>query len=128
MRALVPAGERASLQQLMSERHPVATVGEIPAGGRKLFTIGALRGGLFHLENGGGFRAYQDFCPHAGAPLCAGPLHPGPDGRPALRCPWHGWEFDLDTGYYLWNPRCRLDSFPVEVEGDTVYVRLDVGA
>lgn len=110
----------------MRERHPVASTEEIPPGGRKLFAVDEVRGGLFHLENGAGYRAYLDFCPHAGAPLLDGPLSPGPDGGPTLRCPWHGWEFNLQTGRYLWNARCGLDAFEVEVEDGTVYVRMKI--
>lgn len=62
------------------------------------------------------FFAFHDRCPHMGAPLSAGsvsgtmlPSSPqeldyGKDGR-VLRCPWHGWEFDLITGRSLLEPR-----------------------
>jgi 3-phenylpropionate/trans-cinnamate dioxygenase ferredoxin subunit len=34
-----------------------------------------------------------------------------------LRCPWHGWEFDLATGRSVFDPnRTRVKSYPVEVE------------
>jgi nitrite reductase (NADH) small subunit len=34
-----------------------------------------------------------------------------------LRCPWHGWEFDLTTGRSVFNPhKTRVRSYEVTVE------------
>ncbi len=43
------------------------------------------------------------------------------DGR-VLRCPWHGWEFDLVTGRSLFEPsRVRVKVYQVIVEdGDVI--------
>jgi 3-phenylpropionate/trans-cinnamate dioxygenase ferredoxin subunit len=38
-------------------------------------------------------------------------------GGEILRCPWHGWEFDLRDGRSVVDPeRTRVRSYPVEVE------------
>ena len=104
----------------------VARAADLPPGSHRVVTVGGVAIGLFHLGDGSGFRAYVDFCPHAGAPLCQGPPVAGPGGQPVLRCPWHGWEFDLGTGAHLQNPRCRLDAVPVEVnEAGNVVVRVE---
>jgi len=62
------------------------------------------------------FFAVSDRCPHMGASMCTGslggtmvPAAPhelvyGMDDR-VIRCPWHGWEFDLETGRSLLEPR-----------------------
>ncbi len=47
---------------------------------------------VFAIEDGYG--ALDNSCPHSGASLAAGCLE---DGR--VFCPWHGWEFELRTGY-----------------------------
>lgn len=40
-----------------------------------------------------------------------------------LRCPWHGWEFRIDTGASLFDPKIRVKVYPVAVEnGDIVLV------
>ena len=33
-------------------------------------------------------------------------------------CPWHGYEFDLDTGRHPGDPRVRLRPIPVRVADD----------
>ena len=107
--------------------HPVATPGEIAPGSRKLVTIGKLTLGIFNLN--GVLYAYRNVCPHAGAPVCRGSIsgtslpspvyeyHYGREGC-ILRCPWHGWEFDLKTGAHLVDPNTRLKSLPLVSDAD----------
>ena len=42
-----------------------------------------------------------------------------------LRCPWHGWEFRIDTGISLFDPKTRVKVYPVEVEDGEIV--LDAG-
>jgi len=61
--------------------------------------------------------AIQQRCPHAGGPLEVGDIEEL-GGSPCVRCPYHGWRFDLRTG------ECRFPGrhgaaaavFPVRVE------------
>lgn len=64
-----------------------------------------------------GYRAYLNRCPHANAPLGTGRIVHG-----TLRCPWHGWEFDLTTGRHVLQPVCTLDAYRVEVEDGRLFV------
>ena len=103
---------------------------EIPLGGRKIVQVGHLSIGVFRLADG--FYALRNYCPHQGAELCKGTLHathrPGAAGEftPALagrvlRCPWHGWEFDLETGRSLLEPkRVGLKTYRVTQEDGQV--------
>jgi Ferredoxin subunits of nitrite reductase and ring-hydroxylating dioxygenases len=107
--------------------HPVCPVSELRPGERKLVTIGRVEIGVFNVD--GTFHAYRNVCPHAGAPVCVGriggttlpsPVYEynyGREGR-VIRCPWHGWEFDLETGEHLVDPATRLKKIPVEVAPD----------
>jgi 3-phenylpropionate/trans-cinnamate dioxygenase ferredoxin subunit len=106
-------------------KYIVATVNEIPAGTRKIVELEGRSIGIFNI--GGEFFALRNRCPHQGGPLCEGKLGyaieaaaPGayvvtrPDEM--LRCPWHGWEFDVRTGQSWWNPtRQRVRSYEVAV-------------
>ena len=104
--------------------HPVCPAAELNPGGRKLVTIGRIEIGVFNVA--GGFHAYRNICPHAGAPVCLGritgtslptPVYEYAYGREGciLRCPWHGWEFDLVTGKGLYDAKDRVMTYEVRV-------------
>jgi nitrite reductase/ring-hydroxylating ferredoxin subunit len=107
-------------------KYVVAAVGEIPAGGRKLVEVADRPIGIFNVR--GEFFALRNRCPHQGGPVCEGRLAGFVTGsapgeyrysRPGevLRCPWHGWEFDVRTGQSWYDPvRPRLRPYQVSVE------------
>lgn len=107
-------------------KHVVAAAAEIPEGGRKLVEVKGRPIALFNVK--GEYFAIYDRCPHEGGSLCRGKLtglveSDGPatyrfsrKGE-IIRCPWHGWEFDLRTGRSYCDPsRLRVKSYPVSVE------------
>lgn len=87
--------------------HVVAPVSEIPPGARKLVHVGRREIVVFNLA--GEFFALSNRCPHLGGSLCDGvqtavveSSEPGDyrTSRPGelVKCPWHGWGFDIRTG------------------------------
>ena len=135
-------------------RHVVAGVGEVPPGICKLVTAKGREIGLLNV--GGKFYALGNRCPHKGGPLCSGRITGlAQSGSPGdyrliragefLRCPWHGWEFEIATGQSYCDPatmRIRqfvvtvapgdelvkgpyiAESFPVSVEEDYLVVEI----
>jgi len=114
-------------------RYVVATVDEIPQGGRKLVTAGGRETGIFHIA--GEYFALINRCPHEGGELCRGRLvglmesdRPGEyrltrHGE-MLRCPWHGWEFDIRTGQSWCDPQnTRVRSYNITVEPGATVVK-----
>lgn len=107
-------------------KHIVAMAEEIPPGARKIVEVAGRSIGIFNL--GGAFFALRNRCPHQGGPLCQGTLSglvvaPVPGEyeltRPGeiLRCPWHGWEFDVRTGASWVDPdRLHVRRYEVTVE------------
>ncbi len=106
-------------------RHVVALAAEIPPGARKLVTVRGRPIAIFNI--GGEFFGLFNRCPHQGGSLCDGVLtgllqssDPGTfryirKGE-ILRCPWHGWEFDVRTGQSYCDPeRLRTRTYPVGV-------------
>ena len=108
--------------------HPVARAAEMPPGSRRIVEVAGRSIGVFNV--GGNFYALRNRCPHQGAPLCLGSLGgtaaPGPPGvyrwereGEILRCPWHGWEFDVTTGRSVFNPHgTRVRSYEVTIAED----------
>lgn len=83
----------------------------------------------------GTFYALSNRCVHQGAPMSKGKLcgTSVPTNRPGeyryeregeiLRCPWHGREYDVTCGgRMIADPKRKLPSFHVEIEGDNVVV------
>ena len=107
-------------------KYVVASVDEIPPGERKIVEVAGLEIGVFNV--GGEYFAVLNRCPHQAGPLCRGNTHgflrPAGVGefrysRPGeiVRCPWHGWEFDLRTGQSWFDPaRVLVRSYDVSVE------------
>src|SRR5271169_473398 len=107
-------------------KHVVAPLAELPPGSRKLVMVNGRGIAVFNIA--GEFFALVDRCPHKGGSLSEGKLvglveSPEP-GRyrysracEILRCPWHGWEFDIRTGKSRCDPeRVKAKLYPVAVE------------
>ena len=114
-------------------RHVIAPVDELPPGTRKFLTIDERPIAIFNIK--GEFFGLLNRCPHQGAALCEGPLiglaqssDPGEIEYTKLgeiiRCPWHGWEFDIRTGQSYCDPkRFRASAYPVNVEPGSSVVK-----
>ncbi len=122
------------------KKHIIAPASELPVGARKIVEIGGRTIGVFNIN--GTYYALRNLCPHQAAPLCRGhvtgttlPSQPGEykwdrDGE-ILRCPWHGWEFDITTGRSVFNPhKLRVKTYEVTVErgGELVKEQIDADA
>lgn len=114
----------------MPERHHVASTDEVPIGARKIVHINGKSIGVFNVN--GRYVAILNLCPHAFAPICAGKVGgttlksaPGDFkwGRDneIIKCPWHGWEFDLLSGSCLTDKR-RLHHYEVDVIQQEIYI------
>jgi 3-phenylpropionate/trans-cinnamate dioxygenase ferredoxin subunit len=109
-------------------RYIVGKVSELPFGERKIVEVQGRSIGVFNVH--GTYYALRNSCPHQGAPLCLGAITgmtmPGKPGEyvwtregEILRCPWHGWEFDVTSGRSVCNPhRTRVKTYEVTVEED----------
>lgn len=82
------------------------------------------------------FFATSEECPHQGASLSSveltGTMVPSDPKKLSyglegciIRCPWHAWEFNVETGrkMYVEDQRC-LVTYKVLVENDNVYIKL----
>lgn len=70
-------------------------------------------------EGGNKYFAIANKCPHADGPLGEGSL----DGC-VVSCPYHGWQFDVRDGSCKTNPYAHVQSYPVQVVGNAVCVKL----
>lgn len=111
----------------------VCALDELPVGQRRIVEVGGRSIGVLHSKQG--LYAVRNHCPHQGAPLCLGRVSGALfadrphayrydlDGR-VLSCPWHHWEFDLETGQCLFDPKLRVRTYPVRVRDGDVFVEV----
>lgn len=115
------SGERAAAE--------VCRIADLPEGRIVAVTAGKRRAAA--VRQGDEVVVFSATCPHRGGPLVQGRVdHPvvadTPGGvavdcgRLTVTCPWHGWEFDLDGGRALGDPRVGLQLIPVEVRDGRV--------
>ena len=101
----------------MSDFTTVARVGDIPEGDGASFAVNGRMVAVFHAN--GSYHAIDDVCPHMGASLATGRLEEG-----VVTCPWHAWRFSVCDGTWRDNPRLKVDTFDVRVEGGEIQVRV----
>ena len=114
---------------------PVGNETDFPVGKFVLLDVAGRDVGVIRLSTGE-MRAVRNRCPHKGAPICRGIVGgtwppSGPENLQfdrageILVCPWHGWEYDLQTGEELFQTSpTRLLMYPVTVENGQVYVSI----
>lgn len=118
---------------------PVGRVEEFDEYDRKLVLAEGMKVGVFRVN--GGFKAYENRCMHQGGPVCEGRILAKVEAvleedRNVLRekfseterhlvCPWHGYEYDIETGQQAGDTRLRLNSFDVVERDGMVYVLVE---
>jgi len=123
-------------ENLTAAEYHVCPDADIAERGRVLVEAGGTEIGIFRIK--GRLYAYENRCVHQGGPVCRGGVlgrweeRLDDGGRVVggdfsedqidIACPWHGWEYDLQTGVNIADPRFRLRSFAVSVRDGHVYV------
>jgi 3-phenylpropionate/trans-cinnamate dioxygenase ferredoxin subunit len=108
----------------MTDSVDVCALADLQAGAIREVRVGKLGAGA--TIHDGRVYVFQTQCPHRGGPLARGAIRaqvsaelPGemrldPD-HPVVSCPWHNFEFSLETGQARWNSELCLRTFPTEV-------------
>lgn len=98
----------------MGELTRVTSTKDIPSGQAIAVEVRGERIAVFNLN--GTFYAIADTCMHRGGPLSEGKI----EGA-TVTCPWHGMQYDIQTGYVVGSTLC-LKSYTVVVEGDDLKI------
>jgi nitrite reductase/ring-hydroxylating ferredoxin subunit len=115
------------------QRYDAGPLEELPLGRFRIVELPLGAVGLLRTA-GGSVHAVRNRCPHMGAPICRG--HVGGTAVPSepdeirwgmagevLRCPWHGFEFNIASGENLFGiTRARLRKYEVQIDHGRVYV------
>ncbi len=73
---------------------------------------------LLLVRTNTGFFAFEEFCPHAKAPLIEG----WADEQNCFICPYHRYKFDLETGFEKTCGGPALRRYPIEIRDDGFFI------
>ena len=112
----------------MSEQVPVCRSDELKEGAVRVCTLN------------GGCHAYKNVCPHQGGPVCEGVRMPQVEdvidenglfvcqkfneNDMHIVCPWHGYEFHIESGEHVIDPKVRLKKYDVVEREGQIYVAI----
>ncbi len=99
----------------MSEFVAVAKLSELDPGIAKAVEVNGKAIAVFNVN--GKIFATDNTCLHQGGPLGEGML----EGE-VVTCPWHMWQYNVCTGENLEDSLLKLETYPVQVEGDDIKV------
>lgn len=99
----------------------VGLASEIPEGERKIVQVDDLSIGVFHHK--GQMVALRNHCLHRGGPVATGALE-----GDTLTCPWHGYQYNVNTGELLVDPSLKLDTYRLVRKGDEIYLAIPEAA
>ena len=111
------------------EREVALPLADVPPGTSVAVKAFGTTVAIFNVE--GKLFAVGNYCPHHGGPLCHShvsganlPSQPykyryGREGR-VLTCPWHGWQFDLESGRTMFDSSSRVKVYEVHVESGVI--------
>ncbi|XP_002740651.1 Rieske domain-containing protein-like [Saccoglossus kowalevskii] len=116
--------QRCNVHNLNTAKRKLRRQSSTPAG--NLVHMNGQKIALFRYSH----RVYaiNEQCPHAGGPLHIGDIEELPGNSLCLRCPWHSWKFDLETGKVK-HPNGRdikTVVYPTKIDDDgNIYIGFD---
>ena len=109
-----------------------------PDPGRRIIEVDGIEVGVFCRN--GTFTAFENVCPHMGGPVCQGKIIARVKELVAqdktsmglsfsqdhtnIVCPWHGYEFDIETGCHQGDRAVRLKPVKVDVRNGQIFIGL----
>jgi nitrite reductase (NADH) small subunit len=96
----------------------LTTQSELPAANEAAeFLCGAKEICIANIN--GTYCAMENTCLHQGGPLGQGVILNG-----KLVCPWHGWEWDPNTGAAVHVPKAKVAVYPLKIENGEVLIEI----
>lgn len=117
---------------MTQEKYEIADVEAFEDEDRIITEVRGREIAVFYVD--GEFYSVLNYCIHEAGPLCEGALTSkvemdddgfswsvtNPDR--VIACPWHGWQFDIETGENTDDDSYSVPTYETTVEDGTVYV------
>jgi nitrite reductase (NADH) large subunit len=97
---------------------------DFPRDGGAAVKYGKTQIAVFNFESRGEWYAAQNLCPHKREFVLSRGLLGDAGDKPKVACPVHKKTFSLETGKGMSDKEFSIQTFPVKVEGDDVYLLL----
>lgn len=97
----------------------VCTLSELPNNSQKIVSLGNRKIALFHFNNK--ISAMANACLHKAGPLGLGVVSSKYDGL-YVTCPWHGWEYNIETGSAPPGFPDQQALYEVKLEGENILI------
>ena len=101
----------------MAQWKPVANVADCPPGSSLETVVDDRIVALFNVD--GNIYALDGVCSHQGGPLGKGKL----EGC-IVTCPWHGWQYDVQSGANQVNKSVTQPSFETKIVDGQICIEL----
>ncbi len=94
-----------------------ASLSELEPGSCKTVEAAGKAIALFNVDDA--VYCLDNTCLHRGGPLGEGILE-----GDVVTCPWHMWQYNVRTGENLRDSSIKVASYPFQVEGNDIQVRI----
>ena len=101
----------------MAQFVKVGSLSELASGTGKAVEVNGKSIAIYNVA--GTVYATDNTCLHQGGPLGEGMLE-----GDVVTCPWHMWQYNVRTGQNLEDSLLKLDTYPVQVDGDDIKVAI----
>jgi nitrite reductase/ring-hydroxylating ferredoxin subunit len=102
----------------MAEYITIARTGEMEPGKSRVVEVKGKSIAVFNID--GTLFAIDNVCLHMGGPVGEGTL-----SGSVVTCPWHGWQYNVETGVKITDPEQKLQTYEVKVEGDEIKIAVN---
>jgi nitrite reductase/ring-hydroxylating ferredoxin subunit len=109
--------------------YEITDIEDLSKGERIIKEVNGRSIAVFNVEEE--YYAMLNYCQHAGGPLCEGELTTQvnkederleSDSEALVKCPWHGWRFNIDTGMNVDSEKYGVPTFEVEIKDGKILV------
>jgi nitrite reductase/ring-hydroxylating ferredoxin subunit/multimeric flavodoxin WrbA len=100
----------------------VASLSELPEGSSKIVIVKNAKVVLFHFN--GKITAIGNACLHKGGPLGLGCVE-NKYGGTYVTCPWHGWEYNIETGKAPPNYHDQQSVYEIKIVSTAIFISVE---
>ena len=104
---------------------PACSTNDVPSNGGVCVKYEDRQIALFHFTRRNEWYATQNECPHRNQMALSRGMIGSHNNEPKVACPFHKKTFSLLTGKCLSGDECAIRTYPVKIEGGTVYIGIE---